>query len=178
MLVPRIVTGDSRLAGAIIMAGATRPMEQAILAQTRYLALADGSISAEEQAQLEALTEQVNLVHGLKPADAANRTPILGAPASYWLDLRGYDPPIAAKALSVPLLILQGERDYQVTMTDDFARWQSTLGSKPGVTIKTYPALNHLFIAGTGKSLPAEYSVPGHVSADVLRDIATWITTR
>jgi len=178
MLVPRIVTGDSRLAGAIIMAGATRPMEQAILDQTRYLALADGSISAEEQAQLEALTEQVNLVHGLKPADAANRTPILGAPASYWLDLRGYDPPIAAKALSVPLLILQGERDYQVTMTDDFARWQSTLGSKPGVTIKTYPALNHLFIAGTGKSLPAEYSVPGHVSADVVRDIATWITTR
>jgi len=117
------------------------------------------------------------LVHSLKPADAADRTPILGAPASYWLDLRGYDPAMAAKALSVPLLILQGERDYQVTMTDDFVRWQSTLASKPSVTLKTYPALNHLFMAGPGKSLPAEYYVPGHVSADVVRDIATWITS-
>jgi pimeloyl-ACP methyl ester carboxylesterase len=119
----------------------------------------------------------VNQVRGLKQSDAANRTPVLGAPPSYWLDLRGYDPPMVAKTLSVPLLVLQGERDYQVTMTDDFVRWQSTLASKPGVTFKTYPALNHLFMAGTGKSLPAEYYVPGHVSADVVRDIATWITS-
>ena len=40
------------------------------------------------------------------------------------------------------------------------------------VTFRTYPALNHLFIAGTGKSLPAEYQTPGHVAEDVIRDIA------
>lgn len=177
-LVPRIVAADSKLAGGIIMAGATRAIEQAILDQTRTIALADGSISAAEQAQLEALTEQVNRVHNLKQSDAADRTPILGAPASYWLDLRGYDPAVAARALTVPLLILQGERDYQVTMTDDFVRWQFTLASKPGVTMKTYPALNHLFIAGTGKSQPAEYFVPGHVDVGVVRDIASWIAAR
>jgi hypothetical protein len=38
-----------------------------------------------------------------------------------------------------------------------------------------YPALNHLFIAGTGPSFPAEYQVPGHVADQVIRDIATWI---
>jgi len=43
------------------------------------------------------------------------------------------------------------------------------------VTFHSYAALNHLFIAGTGPSLPAEYQVPGHVAEDVIRDIATWI---
>jgi hypothetical protein len=44
------------------------------------------------------------------------------------------------------------------------------------VTIKQYPALNHLFIAGTGSSTPAEYQTPGHVDEGVIADIAGWIT--
>jgi hypothetical protein len=42
-------------------------------------------------------------------------------------------------------------------------------------TLHSYPALNHLFIAGSGPSLPAEYQIPGHVAEDVVRDIAAWI---
>jgi len=72
------------------------------------------------------------------------------------------------------MLILQGERDYQVTMAE-FARWKAALGNRPDVTFHTYPALNHLFIAGTGLSVPAEYQSAGHVSEDVVRDIASWI---
>lgn len=56
---------------------------------------------------------------------------------SYWLDLRDYDPPTSARALTQPLLMLQGERDYQVTMADDFAKWKIALDGKPGVTFKT-----------------------------------------
>ena len=85
---------------------------------------------------------------------------ISGAPASYWLDLRGYDPPSAATRVKPPMLILQGERDYQVT-PEEFAKWKAALGSRRDVTFRSYPALNHLFIAGTGPSLPAEYQGPG-----------------
>jgi fermentation-respiration switch protein FrsA (DUF1100 family) len=81
----------------------------------------------------------------------------------------------AAQSLKQPLLFLQGERDYQVTMADDFARWKAALGSKAGVTFHTYPALNHRFLPGTGKSLPAEYDTPGHVPVEVIADIAAWI---
>ncbi|MGH9411173.1 MAG: hypothetical protein ACRD1V_17155, partial [Vicinamibacterales bacterium] len=112
----------------------------------------------------------------LTPADAAAHKVVFHAPASYWLDLRGYDPPTAAKAVKQPMLILQGERDYQVTM-DDFAKWKAALGSRPNVAFKSYPALNHLMIAGTGKSLPAEYNTPGHVDAHVVEDIAAWLTS-
>ena len=72
------------------------------------------------------------------------------------------------------MLILQGERDYQVTMAE-FAKWKAALGSRRDVTFHSYPALNHLFIAGTGPGSPAEYQVPGHVAEEVIRDMATWV---
>jgi hypothetical protein len=174
MLIPRIAAGDPSLAGLIVMAGAARPLEQAILEQTQYIATADGKISPEEQTQIDDAKKLVETVHALTPEDATSSRLIAGAPASYWLDLRGYDAPTAAKTVAQPMLVLQGERDYQVTM-DEFARWKSALAGRSNVTFHSYPALNHLFIGGTGKSLPAEYETPGHVDEAVLRDIVDWI---
>ncbi len=58
---------------------------------------------------------------------------------------------------------------------DNFAKWKAALGARRDVTFHSYPQLNHLFIAGAGPSLPAEYQVPGHVAEEVVRDIASWI---
>src|SRR3954470_20562571 len=153
MLIPRIGQRDPQLAGLIVMAGAARPLEDIILEQVSYLAAADGKVTDAEKSQIESLRAEVARVKALKPGDTGAA---LGAPDSYWLDLRGYNPPEAAKALKAPLLILQGERDYQVTM-DNFAAWKKALAGRPGVTFKSYPKLNHLFIEGEGKSTPAEY---------------------
>jgi hypothetical protein len=124
---------------------------------------------------LDQLATQVARVKdpSLSPATPAADSP-LGFPASYWLDLRGYNPAEVAKKLQMPMLILQGERDYQVT-TVDFEGWQSALASRSDVQFKLYPDLNHLFIAGEGKIIPAEYLNAGHVSEQVIADIAEWI---
>ena len=82
---------------------------------------------------------------------------------------------MAAQWLKQPMLILQGERDYQVTMADDVVKWRAALDGKADVTFHTYPALNHFFLPGTGKSVPAEYDTLGHVPVDVISDIASWI---
>ena len=74
------------------------------------------------------------------------------------------------------MLILQGERDYQVTL-EDLAGWKTYLSGQSNVEFKTYPKLNHLFLEGEGKSAPAEYLDPGHVPVYVIDDIARWITT-
>jgi uncharacterized protein len=174
MLIPRIGAADPGLAGLIVMAGPARSLEDAVLEQTRYLALADGTIAPDEQTRIDGAAALVARVRALTPADAKSPDSIFGAPASYWLDLRGYDAPSAAKGLTHPLLVLQGERDYQVTTTE-FERWKASLAGRPTVTFRSYPDLNHLFIAGTGKSLPAEYEIPGHVGEPVIRDIAAWI---
>ena len=173
-LIPRIGTADPMIAGFIVLAGAARPLEEAIVAQMRYLATADGTISPDEQQGIDRAVALAESVRALKPEDAKSGRMIYGAPASYWLDLRAYDPPSAAKHLKAPMLILQGERDYQVT-PEEFAKWKAALGSRRDVTFHSYPMLNHLFIAGTGPSLPAEYLIPGHVAEEAVRDIASWI---
>lgn len=174
MLVPRIAAAGPIVAGFVVMAGAARPLPLAVVEQARYLAQADGAINAEEQAQIDQIQGLMARVATLGPTDAPNPERIFGATASYWLDLRGYDPPTAAAQVKYPMLVLQGERDYQVTM-EEFSRWKSALAGRTDVSFHSYPTLNHLFVAGIGKSVPAEYNTPGHVSEEVVRDIATWI---
>jgi dipeptidyl aminopeptidase/acylaminoacyl peptidase len=107
-----------------------------------------------------------------KPGDAGPL--ILGAPPAYWADLNAYDPAATAARLSMPLLILQGGRDYQVT-AEDLQRFRTALDGHANVTIREFPRLNHLFIAGEGKSRPDEYQVPGHVEVSVIDTIARFI---
>ena len=176
MLAPRIGAAAPELAGLIILAGAARSLEDSIVEQTRYLALLDGTISAAEQAQIEEMEKLARAVRALQPSDPPPATPLFSAPTSFWIDLRGYDPPAAAARLDLPMLILQGERDYQVTMAD-LARWRTTLGSRDTVRIESYSTLNHLFMAGSGPADPAEYAAPGHIAGEVIDDIADWIQT-
>ena len=175
MLVPRIAAADSRIAGFIVMAGAAKSLEDAIMAQMLYLSNADGTVSPDEQKALDDVQKFVDTIRALTPATAVPGN-IGGAPASYWIDLKGYDPPAVARAITRPMLVLQGERDYQVPL-EDFARWKSALSSRSQVTLRSYPALNHLFIEGAGPSLPAEYKMPGHVADVVVRDITAWMRT-
>jgi uncharacterized protein len=174
MLVPRIGLRDKGIAGFIVLAGAAKPLEDAILEQFTYIFSLEEKISDEQKKKLEEVKQIVTRVKSLKPSDASSPENIYGAPASYWLDLRGYNPPEAAKMVNKPMLILQGERDYQVTMAD-FQKWKDALSSQKDVTFRTYPKLNHLFIEGNGKIAPAEYSIPGHVAEYVIADITEWV---
>jgi len=100
-----------------------------------------------------------------------------GVPAPYWLDLRGYDPAAAAATLGTPMLIVQGGRDYQVTVADDLSKWQAVLGGRPDVTIRLFEAGNHMFFPGSGPSSPAEYEPAQHMDPAVIGCVANWITS-
>jgi dienelactone hydrolase len=174
MLAPRIGAGDQSIAGLVLLAGGTRPLEDIIPQQYEYIFSLDKTVTPEEQKQLDEAKASRVKVKALTKKDKDSKDLVFGAPPSYWLDLRDYDPPQVAHGLKQPLLILQGERDYQVTM-QDFGAWKSALGARGGVTFKSYPALNHLFITGSGKSIPSEYDRLGHVDETVISDIANWI---
>jgi dienelactone hydrolase len=162
---PRIAEEEGKLAGLILLAGNVRPIEDLALEQVQYLGVTGQRLESAKSIQAK--------VKSLENGDG-DSPPVMGVPAAYWLDLKGYDPAAQAKKLGIPMLILQGERDYQVTLKD-FALWKAAVGSNKGVVMKTYPALNHLFVAGEGKSLPAEYSKPGHVAPEVVEDIALFV---
>ena len=177
-LAPRIATGDSQIAGIIMMAANTHPVEQLNLEQIRYLVSASAQkMSAEDAQKLTAAAEDfVKKVESpdLKPGDTVT---MLGSNTrgAYWLDLRDYHPISFAAQLKIPILILQGGRDYQVTPAN-FEDWRRALGGHKNATLKIYPDLNHLFVAGAGPSTPQEYDIPGHVAENVVADIAAWIS--
>jgi len=175
MLIPRIAKAEAGIAGFICLAGSARPLEDHVLEQTKYILSLDGELTEDEKKKLQELEQQVAKV---KSPDLAASTPAkdlpLGAPAAYWLDLRGYDPAKEAKTVRTPILVLHGERDYQVTL-EDFVRWKDALAGRDDVKLISYPQLNHLFIEGRGKSTPQEYSSPGNVAAAVIEDVAKWI---
>ena len=161
MLIPRIGKAKDGIAGFISLAGSTRPLEDLVLEQTKYILSLEGKPTEEEQKKIREIERQVARVksRGLVRGYPKSELPF-GAPPKYWLDLRGYEPAKEAKDLRKPMLILQGERDYQVTM-EDFANWKKALGSRKDVRFVSYPKLNHLFMEGEGKSRPAEYAQAG-----------------
>lgn len=175
MLAPRIGMEDSKIAGLIIMAGTTRPLEEVILEQVNYIISIDGKVTDDEKTRLEEIQKAMEKIKQLEESGSgSSRENLLGAPPEYWLDLRQYDPTQTARGIQHPMLMLQGGRDYQVT-EKDFEGWKKALSLRKEVKFKLYPALNHLFIEGAGKSTPAEYSQAGHVAKYVIDDIATWI---
>jgi dienelactone hydrolase len=180
MLGPRMALGNADIKGLILLAAPARPMQDIILDQFNYLASLQDKLSDADKAKLQEIKEQVARVADpkLSPETPAKDLP-LGMPARYWLSLRGDLPPEAARKLARPMLVLQGERDYQVPI-GEFAIWKKTLAERKDVAFKSYPKLNHLFLEGTGagKSQPKEYSQPGHVPAEVVEDIATWVKAR
>ena len=162
---PRVAEQDGKLAGLVLMAGNVRPVEDLLVEQVTYMGITGKQLDNAKAFQAK--------VKKLEPGD--EDSPALGGvPVAYWVDLKGYDPAAAAKKLGIPMLILQGERDCQVTMAD-FGMWKTAVGSAKGVVMMSYPALNHLFVAGEGKSLPAEYAKPGHVAQQVIDDIAKFV---
>jgi dienelactone hydrolase len=173
-LAPRIGKQSSHVAGLILLAGASRPLEDLILEQVTYILSLDDSVSDKKKKALEELKKKVAKVRDpdLSPKTPKEQLP-LGVAVPYWLSLRG-DHPAEAKKFKGPILVLQGERDYQVTL-DDFRGWKKALDKRRDVTFKSYPDLNHLFMAGKGKSRPEEYQKAGHVATQVIDDIAAWI---
>ncbi|UCE42579.1 MAG: alpha/beta fold hydrolase [Candidatus Aminicenantes bacterium] len=175
MLIPRIANADSKNTGFIVMAGPTRPIEDLFVEQIEYLSLLDGRLSDEEKTNLEQIKSSVQKIKSLTPENSSQMTErFIGAGADYWIDLKGYDPVEKAKNMHRPILILQGGRDYQVTI-EDFNGWKTALSNKKNVVFKLYPAHNHLLISGKGKCTPAEYQKAGHVDKVVIDDIITWI---
>ena len=177
-LMPRIALAAEPLApaGFISLAGLTRPLDDTIVRQMTYLYGLDGNtISDEDRKRLQDIKDAVVKVKALTAADKASTVKLIGAMPTYWLDLRGYDPPETAKAVRRPMLFLQGERDYQV-QTADLENWKKALGGRKDVEFRLYPKLNHLFYEGEGILVPLEYMQKhGSVAPYVIDDIAGWI---
>jgi dienelactone hydrolase len=174
-LAPRIARDNPRVAGLVILAGNTRPLEEVALDQVRYLASLSSDapdLSRETEAlRFKAAVEDPGLTPDSRLPELAG-----GVTGAYFLDLRSYHPAEVAAKLACPIFIARGERDYHVTQAD-FDGWRHELSTSPNVTWKQYPPLNHMFVAGSGPATPTEYERPGHVDAALIDDLVAWIAS-
>lgn len=172
MMAPENARQNSHLAGVIMLAAPARPFEELYLDQIVYLAELDGTISKEEQDQIDSVEKAVQKIQTMNISENES---VLNVPYSYWNYLSNYDQVATAQNLSLPLLLLQGKRDYQVTYEDDFMIWKEVFDNSSNVTLQTYDSLNHLFISGSGQPTNTEYFTLGNVKESVIIDIANWI---
>jgi len=173
-LMPLIAKDTPDAAGYVMAAAPSSRMEDLMVMQYEYIFNLDGALTSDEKAQLSEIEMQRDAIRKLTPASMLMSNDLLGAGKDYWLYLKDYDPVQAAQAIHTPLLFLQGERDYQVPVSQ-LEPYKAALAGRDSVTFKTYPGINHLLYAGQGTPGPEEYNTPGHVSTRLLSDLADWI---
>jgi dienelactone hydrolase len=165
---PRIA-GQARADGLIVVAGMARPLVDVVLEQVRHIANADGTLTMDEAINIERLEDQA-----ARRRAAPDSASFIGLSPAYLADLDRHDAPAAAARLEMPVLVLQGGRDYQVTRAD-FALWEAALQDRPRACLKLYPQLDHLLRAGQGVSSPDSYAVPGRVDDQLIADVAGFV---
>lgn len=171
MLAPEIAARDGKLAGVLVVAGTPRDLAAVMVYQFTYLKSLPANSSADAQ---HSITDAQAQLERLVRKEPKPEELIMGAPASYFYDLASRDAMKHATSLRIPMFFLQGGRDYQV-LSSDLELWKKGLAGHANTSFKLYPDLNHLFMTGTGKATPTEYTVAGHVKEDVIEDIAKFI---
>jgi pimeloyl-ACP methyl ester carboxylesterase len=180
-LVPWFLKDHPALAGAIIASGNARHFAELPIDQDQYLIVVnhpDRQFTKEELAALKA-DDEAKAKKAQDPSIADDTPPTelpFGAPAPGWKFMATYDAPGTLAKLDAPVLVLQGDRDYNVRATLDLPLWKQALAGHADATFKEYPDLNHGYLEGKGMGTPSELTLPGHVAAPVVADVAAWVT--
>ena len=175
-IAPRLAERAGTIRGLVLLAPAVRPADERMLDQVAYGAKIVGLAPSDVAEQSELLKGQIaSIKDPASPVDPR----LMGRPAAYWRDLLSIDLRGAVGKANLPVLVLQGDKDFEVRKDLDFDALRASVGSADGrVVYRNFPDLNHLFVRVVGDSSGAEYGLPGHVDPGVIGVIADWILAR
>lgn len=178
MLAPRIDAEGGDFAGLVLLAGSPRSLWEIVYDQNASFiaAMKDGEAKAANEVWLETEYKRAQMIANLSAEEAKSST-VFGIPATYFKEMDAHSTRDYAVKLTKPLLVLQGDNDFQVYSDKDFLEWKKLFQGKENVSFKLYPDLNHFFVKydGVGKGTLDEYNYPGHVAQEVINDVASWI---
>ena len=159
--------------GLILLAPGVRPLDTIVLEQVAYRGRVSGAPQATVDQQTAALAATFARV---RSGEAPDGEMVMGASARYWRDLFARPVATALRDTPLPVLVLQGAKDYQVPRAD-YDRVTAALRAKPSPLRRAqlFPDLNHLFMRVEGESTGAEYGRPGRVDPQVMTAIAEWV---
>lgn len=179
LMVPRMIELDEekQIAGAVLLAGPAQSFQDVLIEQQLYLleVVEELGLPVEQFIpSAELLIRQAEIIKDPQYSPLNLPEDFQLHPAYYWFEQRDYVPVEVAKEQDTPLLILQGENDWQVSMKQ-FEVWKKELSGKQHVQFKSYPHLNHLLTEFDQISIGLEYGIPANVSLELIKDIAKWV---
>jgi hypothetical protein len=194
MLAPRIHISGGDFAGLVLMAGSPRNLADIFIEQINadfeivMAAVTPGDgvyeIAVAQWAVLEPMLKELALLQEALPQMTAEQAqaapiPLLGASAYYLQDMmfNSFEDTIAQT--HVPIYVLQGGRDFQITAHTDFAAIKELLEGRDNVTFSLFENLNHMFMTSRAANFREHaeeiMQATGQVDEEVLRSIALWI---
>lgn len=172
---PLIAKKCKGLKGLILLAAPGRSLLEILPDQLDYIqSLATKENKEETEKMTNAIKWQIK--NAQKP-DLNLKSKVMlpfGAKPKYWLMDRNYKVLEEAKTLTLPIILIQGGRDYNVTKKD-FDLWNETMKGKSNFKSYWMENLDHLFFEGSGMAKPEDVLKPNHVSKSVTNQMADFI---
>ena len=163
IIAPLVAASDRRVRAIVLLAGTASRGRVIADAQIRAYFAHDTSVPPARRDSMLALA--------LRQADSAYAAP-------GWLHwFADYDPLPTARRVTVPTLILQGETDRQVPMSEAarLAAAMRAAGNRH-VTLRTFPRLNHLLLDDARGDVRGYGALTDlHVRRDLLGMLADWL---
>lgn len=179
MLAPRIDVEGGNYKGLIIMAGSPRKLEEIMIGQNEeVLQSTKGLVRWIVKKQLSKIKEMFDGVYQLSDEEAKKKKVGNGATAYYFKDIGEHTIETYLDNLHKPILIMQGEKDFQASVDKDFNAYKQLLSDKDNVIFRLYENLNHAFVPsiyGNIMKAKQEYNIEQHIGENVILDIVNFI---
>lgn len=179
MLAPRIDAEGGNYKGLALLAGSPRKLEEIMLDQNEeVLQSAKGLVKWIVKKQVAKITAMFEGLYELSDEEAKKKKVGGGTTLYYFKEMGEHSAPSYLEKLEKPVIIMQGEKDFQATVEKDFQAYKELLKGKVNVTFCLYENLNHAFVPsiyGNIMKAKQEYNVEQHIGKDVIEDLARWI---
>lgn len=164
-IAPMVAATDSGVAAVVILAGLVSPGREIVAFQQRYMVDSVARLSGQRR----------NAVL----AQYARNTDSMAAAMPWMKFFLDYDGRQTAGRVRAPVLILHGEKDYQVPMAEaERTAAAVRAGGNRDVTVRVFPGVNHLFLTDPGVGFSYEKLPSFVVKPDVMGALADWLSER
>jgi alpha-beta hydrolase superfamily lysophospholipase len=166
LIAPLVASKEPALKGMVLLAGPAKGGTEILTFQLTNLANGDTSLSADKRAErIRHIPVYIDSLKAVNP----------------WMNyFFSYDPLATARKVKVPVLVLNGATDQQVTpdQVPMLARAFREAGNKD-VTTRIFPQMNHLFVRDP-VGFPGNYGklVNPRVEPEVVGSVADWLVRR
>jgi len=179
MLAPRIDSEGGKYKGFIIMAGTPRKLEDVMLEQNEaVLSSTKGLVNWIVRKQVAKLSGLFSGLYELSDEEAKKKKVMGGTTLYYFKEMGEHSVADYLATTKKTMLIVQGEKDFQVSVEKDFNEYKRLLNDKTNVEFRLYENLNHAFVNYLYSDIlkaKQEYNTERHIGEEVISDIADWI---